>query len=64
MRQWLFHRLILPQLRTWLATRALVLPAAKRDQLAKKLGLPEPVLHEVESELRKHLLKIVFRDEP
>jgi hypothetical protein len=63
MKEWLFRKLILPRLRGWLATRALVLPHAKREQLARQLRIPEPVLHEVESELRKHLLNVVFGDD-
>jgi hypothetical protein len=50
-------RWLKPHIRKWLAERALVLPAAKREEIADRLGIPLPLVEFIEGEIRKYILE-------
>jgi len=54
--RWLW-RLILPVLSEWLASRALRLPQAQRERLARQLHLDPTVIEAVEQALREWVLR-------
>ena len=44
--------LVKPLVRAWLAGRALVLPAKRREEVARRLNLPEEKVQALERELQ------------
>ncbi len=54
--RWLW-RLLLPVLSEWLASRALRLPQAQRERLARQLRLDATTIEAVEQSLRELVLR-------
>jgi seryl-tRNA(Sec) selenium transferase len=54
--RWLW-RLLLPVLSEWLSSRALRLPQAQRERLARQLHLDPTVIEAVEQALREFVLR-------
>ncbi len=54
--RWLW-RLLLPVLSEWLSSRALRLPQAQRERLARQLHLDPTVIEAVEQALREWVLR-------
>lgn len=58
MHRWII-RLIKPALIRWLDERALRLPAARKHDLARKLGISEQSISEIEAVIRRWVIEQV-----
>ena len=58
MKRWLIRQVLVP----WLRERALVLPAAKRREVAERLGVNEQVVAAIEGYIRDAVIQALTKE--
>jgi hypothetical protein len=58
MKRWLIRQIVVP----WLRERGLVLPAAKRKELADRFGLDELVIATIEQLIRNAIIESLLKE--
>jgi hypothetical protein len=58
MKRWLIRQILIP----WLRERGLVLPAQKRNELAKRLGLDELEVATIEQLIQNAIIEALLKE--